>query len=68
MFLEVCMFLMCSVLESCLSIVLLMFLSSSHLRCFLLLRHFVLKFVPPRYNGISTVTLKCIAYSRIFLV
>jgi hypothetical protein len=42
-------------------------LRSSHFRCFLLLRHFVLKFVSPRYNGISRVTLKCIAKARKFL-
>jgi len=42
-------------------------LKSSHFRCFLLLRHFVLKFVSPGYNGISIVTLKCIAKARKFL-
>jgi hypothetical protein len=37
---------------------------SSHRMCFLLLRHFALKSISPEYNGIFTVTLKCIALKR----
>ncbi len=52
------------ILEQFLALVLSAFLKSSQFRCFLLLLHFVLNFAPPRYNGISTVTLKCIANGR----
>jgi len=37
------------------------FVRSSHRKCLGLLLHLVLNFASPRYNGISNVTLKCIA-------
>jgi hypothetical protein len=54
------------ILERFLAFALSMFPRSSQFKCFLLLLHFVLKFAPPRYNGISTVTLKCIANEQGF--
>ena len=63
MFLAVRMFSIRRILER-----LLVLVKSSHFRCFLLLRHFVLKFLSPKYNGIFIVTLKCIAKARMFFV
>jgi len=68
MLLAVRMVSMRRILERFLALVLSAFLKSSQSRCFLLLLHFVLNFAPPRYNGISTVTLKCIANGRGFFL